>query len=384
MMGVLSPSDLVFTEATPQQRMINWRINGGVWAAPLTVDDYVAREAALAETPLSRNGNSRFWVLHRRDNPDDIVSSCETTRKPALVCGGGARMRGGTAGTSDPVVKLDGPDGERTASRVRRVDAYSVACVHTHPRYRARGMAALLLSKIQELFDKQGVECSVLYSDTGRQYYAQMGWEVHPSQQANFYMENGCEAVEKPEGVRFLTKDEIPPLCERDALAVAQRLEMQPEDGLTHFALEPSFAQCSWHFAREEFNAKVLAGRPIERRGAITASGDAWVYWDHDFKRSKLRIQRVVALGPDPVMDVRELVTAALEEAQAWGLQRVMLWNPSDDVTLGLKAAGNKLEGKVKLVFDERWERAIPSLRWRKGMNVGEVVWQENEYYAWC
>jgi hypothetical protein len=34
--------------------------------------------------------------------------------------------------------------------------------------------------------------------------------------------------------------------------------------------------------------------------------------------------------------------------------------------------------------LEERDDGSIPSLRWREGRPVDNVVWELNEYYAWC
>ncbi|CAI4210780.1 unnamed protein product [Parascedosporium putredinis] len=299
-MGKLHFSDVTFGEATAEQRMRTWQDNGAVWAGPLTLEDYIAREATLAETPQCRDGNCRYWVLARRDDPLEIISSCETPRKKIFV-----RQRW-------------------TGGHVSEEDAYAVASVHTHPKYRARGMAAYLLGEVVKFLDDK-VRWSFLYSDIGRQYYASMGWNVFRAEQMTMTILEPGFVV--PDG----------------------RIAAMPEDGKTHVAIVPTQEQLAWQHASAGFSATHITGRAIENIGAISPGGDSWVLWYHDFREKQLKIQR-----------------AALVEAAAWGFKEVLVWGPGDAVTLGAKALANGSRGYVKLVWNDRLEHSLPSLRWRE------------------
>jgi len=81
----VTPTDIVFAEATPEQQLLAWTLNGVSWAAPMAIADYVKREAYLASSELAKNGGTRYWVLHLKGKPDDIIASCESTRKKFLI-----------------------------------------------------------------------------------------------------------------------------------------------------------------------------------------------------------------------------------------------------------------------------------------------------------
>jgi GNAT superfamily N-acetyltransferase len=144
---LLTPSDVVFHEATNIQREQTWRLNGLSWAGQLSINDYVQREVHLANTDFTANGKNKYWVLTRNDKAEDaddaeIVASCETTSKRVLCA----------KGDSD----------------VQEFGAYAIASVYTNPKYRRCGMAALLLNKLKEWMDGKGdAEFSALYSDIG-------------------------------------------------------------------------------------------------------------------------------------------------------------------------------------------------------------------------
>ncbi|TDZ54740.1 Lysine acetyltransferase [Colletotrichum trifolii] len=343
--------DVAFAPATPFQREAAWRLNGVSWAPPLAIETYLAREIALSKTSLS--ANCTYYVLFDPSDPEHIISSCEATAKPLLV--------------RDPA-----------SQTLREEKAYAIASVYTNPSHRGQGMATLLLTKLKEAMDADS-KASVLYSDIGTVYYAQLGWTVYPSQQVSLIPDDPSSlSPTPPEGVRYLSEAEVPALCARDVALVRRKLESLPDDGKVHVAFLPSAEQVAWHFTRDGFMAKQFASRDVTRRGAVTADGKAWVYWDHDFREKKLKVLRVAG---DPAADVTALLHAAVLEAADWGLAKVLVWNPDDGVAASAKRVSDRTDGGVRVIFDERLDGSIPSLRWK---GEGDVVWEDNEYYAWC
>lgn len=149
----LSTSEIVFAEATTEQRQISWELNGVFFASPLSLDDYLAREKLLSQQDLARDGDCRYWVLFPKGRPGRIIASCESFRKPILIAKDGI---------------------------VRESRGHSIAHIHTNPEYRRQGMAALLMSRLQEQLEQDG-ECTVLYSDIGKGYYTRLGWTAFPN-----------------------------------------------------------------------------------------------------------------------------------------------------------------------------------------------------------
>ncbi|KAH8885768.1 hypothetical protein GQ53DRAFT_751106 [Thozetella sp. PMI_491] len=383
----LGASDVVFAEANPAQRQQSWELSGALWAAPLSVGDYVAREQHLAEQDLTKDGGCKYWVLHLLGYPSLVIASCETTHKTVLISENG---------------------------HLRQGRAYAIASVFTNPTYRRMGMAPILLRKVREFMDTDGqADFSVLYSDVGRSYYADMGWAAFPRDQATLQLlppsPPGGRSPPKPGQPtflqtrpgrsRYLTLDELQPLCEADEKALRTHFETFQADGKTHIAFLPTFAQMSWQLARSEFMATKLFGEEVEvvnRGAAITGDGGAgppkaWIYWDHDWRDRKLKVLRIVIAGyaPDDINGradaIRVLLEAALAEASSWGLSKVMMWNPDEHTKWGCKAVGNAHEDVVKVVFEVGLDASIPSLRWKGGKrDARRTVWEENYYYCWC
>ncbi|KUI73381.1 hypothetical protein VM1G_08952 [Cytospora mali] len=368
----LTTDDVVFAKADPELQKTAWRLNGVAWAAPMSIDDYVAREYHLSQQDLSKEGRCIYWVLTHKDDPTHVVASCESVKKTIFIAGHGT-------GINDGFVEATG---------------YAIASVYTNPKYRRLGMAGYMLRKLQEHMDADS-ECSVLYSDIGKLYYANFGWDVFPSDQATIYLQGDKFSLPEPAATRYLTLEELEPLCNKDVAGVKAKFQNLASDHQkTHVAFSPSYAQIAWQLAREQFMAGIMFKREIQRRGAITTNGRSWIYWDHDWRENKLKIMRIVCLDTDPetgvtimneskMWDIVELLRAAAAEAAEWGLQKVLIWNPDDNTTRGIKGFHNFHEEDVDVIFDER-NSSIPSFRWKGGRGKQDTVWEDNYYYCWC
>ncbi|KAK3330568.1 hypothetical protein B0H66DRAFT_67944 [Apodospora peruviana] len=382
----LTASDINFSEATPEQRQLAWELNGSAWAKPMPLDVYVAREAYLSQQQLCSDRGCQYWVLHLKGYPRQIIASCETTRKTVLIS-------------------------EEGVSREGR--GYSIASVYTNPSYRRRGMAAFLLRRLQEHMDRDS-DCSVLYSDVGKTYYAGLGWRVFPSNQVTLTLlpsptpsptsssptlaspNDGKQEQQQhpvfthsqPGRVRSLELEELRELCEIDEFHVTARFDKILADGKRHVAFLPSYPQISWQLARSGFMGRKLFEKAPKHKGAVTDNGRSWIYWDHDWREKKLKVLRIVQVlfktEEERIDDIKVLLESALAEANAWGLPKVLLWNPDEVMTRGCKAAGNAHPEDVKIVFDERADTSIPSLRWAGGKDTHNTVWEDNFYYCWC
>lgn len=368
----LTTEDVVFTRADESLRKLAWQLNGEAWAAPLELDAYVNREGYLSEQALTKDGRCIYWILAHKDDGTHVVASCESTKKTVFIAGKGT-------GVNDGFVESTG---------------IAIASVYTNPKYRRLGMAAYMLRKLQEQIDMES-ECSVLYSDIGKTFYRSLGWDVFPSEQATIHLH--VEDFVRPDNckTRYLTLDDLPPLCDKDVAQMRAKFQRLAADHTkTHVAFAPDYAQISWQLAREQFVTGVMFDRQLERRGAITTNGRSWVYWDHDWREKKLKILRFVTLDPEAgdaplseetkVWDIVELLQAAAAEAAEWGLKKVLIWNPDATTTRGIKGFHNFHEQDVDVIFDERKDASIPSLRWTGGRSTADTTWEDNQYYAWC
>ncbi|AEO54686.1 hypothetical protein MYCTH_2297516 [Thermothelomyces thermophilus ATCC 42464] len=403
----LTASDIEFAEATPEQRRISWELCSRKWAAPMSVDDYVEREQHMAEHELNRDGGCRYWVLYLKGYPRQVIASCETLRKPMFIADCAER-------------------------RVREAHGYVVTNVYTNPTYRRQGMAAFLLRRVQERMDADS-DCSVLYSDSGRSYYASLGWLPITSHQATLTLLPSTSSSpsttpstppRRPQ-TRPLNLSELPDLCQKDIAHLTRTLTSlvtataASNNNNTSICFLPTYAQISWHLARAKFDAlKILPSTTMATTpltvGAVTLpsqQGVAWACWSHDWRNKRLRVLRLaregdsrveggagkedevleeveegsdVAVDETACVDVAALLEAAVAEARQWGFLEVVVWNPSDLVKMGCKSVGNALPDEVKVVFEQRVEGCVPSLRWKGGKVLAGVVWEENHGYCGC
>lgn len=359
----LSFAEVVFAEATPRQRTLAWELNGVSWAPPMSLQTYVDRETALSQTPLTANGGTKYLVLYLKGDPDAIVSACEVTKKEVLVADA---------------------DGCRVA------EGYAIASVFTPPQYRGHGLASHLLKEVQKLVD-QTAECGALYSDIGRSFYTKLGWKDYSSQQLVFHLEKDFQAPAKVDDVALLTETEITTLCAKDIDVLKRKFQQlaDTKDGKTCVTFLPAPTQFSWHFARVAFMAKALRGvENVEHHGAQTSDGSSWIYWDHDLREKKLKIMRIVTQESDSrekrEADIEALLKAALAEASAWGLPKMGVWSPGRETSAAAMNIWHEVGSTLALSFESRSADSIPSLRWKGGKDVSEIVWENNEYFAWC
>jgi hypothetical protein len=103
-------------------------------------------------------------------------------------------------------------------------------------------------------------------------------------------------------------------------------------------------------------------------------------------REKKLKFLRIVIDGErgKAVMDAKVLLRATLAEAWDWDLPNVTVWNPAGDVCVAATELWQEMGEKLKVVFEERQDGSIPSLRWKDGKDTSRVVWKDNEYFAWC
>lgn len=126
-------------------------VNGLSWRGALSIDDYLDREATLADQLLTKDGGIKYWVLvdtTQLENERDILSSCETIKKRAWVAKDG---------------------------KVTEVLVHGIGSVFCDPQFRGRRYAQRMMGELGAVLDAgfqqdkgdKGV-FSMLYSDIGK------------------------------------------------------------------------------------------------------------------------------------------------------------------------------------------------------------------------
>ncbi|KAL5337743.1 hypothetical protein BJX70DRAFT_368645 [Aspergillus crustosus] len=373
--------ELVLVQATPKERIESIKLNSTEWKGPLDLDAYLAREETLLQQRLTRK-RLICWILVDRRQPEDartILSSCETYKKTTLVARDG---------------------------KVEDAPAHGVGSVYCRPEFRGKGYAKRMLQELSKKIDTWHAEAegkekplfSVLFSDIGKRFYAQFGWNPHPS--SHFALPplskgeypTPIEATTLPD-VRVLRPDDVQQcMCntsivekERESLRVASQHSSSPS-----VAIIPDFDHYLWHWAREEFySQKLHPDRDIPNaKGAGNDEASVYCAWNRVFsstaEENTLYILRWVYNEPTTLKESEKTMKAmaailrrAQLEAHEWGMANVTFWNPSPL----LQKAVALLDPTAEITHREK--DSIASLRW-SGKPDEQVDWFWNEKYAWC
>lgn len=135
---------------------------------------------------------------------------------------------------------------------------------------------------------------------------------------------------------------------------------------------------------RANFMALKQFGKSTEHRGAISESEDSWIYWFHDLRKGQLAVLRIHlehGIGRSQLEQVVSLLLDALDEARAWALPKVTVWDANPVVLQALDVL--KDQHAVEVINGRRHQRSIPSLRWKGGDESETVTLHGNEFYAW-
>lgn len=208
---------------------------------------------------------------------------------------------------------------------------------------------------------------------------------------------------------KLLHANDLVKLCNIDEALLKAELERYSHNSSeVRVALVPDYQTYRWHHSREEFVANKLFGKSPSVKGAIVDGEEGnrvFCVWTRTFGNTVaeniLYILRLVIENERPLSEYEcesgsnqlslklssELVilatmavlSAARQEAAAWAMQKVVLWNPTPLAVL----AAQELEPTAKT--SDREIESIPSLRWYGSKEESESVkWVANERFGWC
>lgn len=363
-----SPS-LYLTNPTPEERLGTWNLNFVNWGTALPLPDYIERERYLMTVPLAKDNGLTHWVLVERGLPPNqrpILASCESLRKPVLLAKGGV---------------------------VKENITHGIGSVFSNPRFRGRGYASRMLRELAPILKKWQVESadqvpfSILYSDIGTKYYANLGWAPFPSTHLAF-----PPAASMPSrNATPLTYPDLPALCAKDEEYLRKMLKTSTEDGKTQVALIPNYECMQWHHMREDFVTGKIFGKSPTIKGAISGEPGSrvWAIWTRAFygpqgatSGNTLYILRLVfedeSDTDENARKLKDILALAQAEAAEWQLNEVDVWNPSE--TLKALVARTGLTSR----FVVRDVDSIASLMWYGEDSVESINWVANEKFGWC
>jgi GNAT superfamily N-acetyltransferase len=351
------------------------------WQDALSTPAFLEEFQYMTTAPLARDGGMTNWILvDERLAPGkrQILSSCETFRKRAL--------------------KSD------NCGNVIEVIVYGIASVFCLPQFRGHGypkrMMRELASKFQ-VWQAENYRCigSVLYSDIGKDYYAKLGWQPDIY---NTHLEMKPIPTQISPSVRSVLVTDIPALCEIDETQIRSEMAIPTIDPPSRVSIIPDVDHIGWHHAKEDFACNHIFGKSPESKGAIAGSygSRVWAIWtrryyddpDASTTNNVLYILRLVFEGgiqdrsnPDTYEQqskyLKHVIQAAQNEAFAWKLATIRLWNPAPAVQDLLKS--------LSVMYDvtEREHESIASGMWyddKSGISDVAPLWLNNEHFAWC
>jgi GNAT superfamily N-acetyltransferase len=374
-----SPS-ISLVPATLLERYQCWHINSHSWRGPLSVAQYLSREAFLESQPLTRKGNITYWILTDtslpvgKDGARPILASCETLKKEGYLAKGG---------------------------HVEKVVTHGIGSVFCREEYRGRGYASRMMAglgkKLETWQQPEGSRASfsMLWSDIGRTFYAARGWKAMSSthislppvsKQATLQGHN----IQEPSKIRNLVAEDLQNrVCPKAIAEIEAQLQRRSTSTpkLPYIAVRPDYDHIEWHHAREDFHAETLYHMDPYIKGAEDPATGCAMIWSRVYgetpQKNKLHILHTLipadALG-DVTGSLGALLRRAQLEANEWDMHGGLeLWNPETIVV----DAAQILAGEEKIQINVRDTESVCSLRWIGGDDQ-DVQWIANEKYAWC
>ncbi|KAI1767273.1 hypothetical protein GGR53DRAFT_518521 [Hypoxylon sp. FL1150] len=422
-----------------EQKRRTWTLNHAEWGGALTLDQYLEREPYLTTIPLARDGGMRHWILKTRtykhaashDFEVSVLASCESIRKRVLAT---AHLRGEGRGVTvreykaygigsvftDPRFRGRGYAGRLLAEVAKALKGGvmdDVACTALwsdigKQYYAKKGWAA---------FPSLHFEFSVVDAAAAAERPNPNGASepVNPAAQKAEKEEqaNGAEAEAEAGGVTAvpIEYDDLAALCERDEeLLRAQLARTAIATGHTCVAFVPDRDTMMWHYLRDEFiTTKIFESHPSSTpreaavRGAIagaTHGRRVWALWSRSYggaagedpartvdKNTLYILRLVVELegtkadladndeeDEDVVAAFAAVMRTALEEARAWHLGKIDMWNPSPMAKQLVERSGLRHRSV------DREKDSIPSMMWYGLEDIKDIEWVANEKYCWC
>jgi GNAT superfamily N-acetyltransferase len=354
-------------------------LNADEWKGPLTIEQYLQREDILQAVNLTRDGRITGWIL----TTDSLPKNTDGSRPILASC------------ESIPIHAYLARDGV-----VEKIQAHGIASVYNRPEHRGKGYASRMMAELGKRLETwqplNGAinQFSVLFSDIGQTFYARFGWKVFPSTHIHLQQLNQV-AYERASSGLPAVEDLL--LEDLKSIPTVQYVERRlgeiskAEPGKIHVAIRPDLEHLEWHFARDEFQTKVMGKRFPEVKGVIHRPTGLALIWCRVYaaKKSDWQLHILHTVIPPSTQGSQEAETAlaallarAQLEAHEWEMASgVEVWDPSDLVVASAQRLRTKEQGRVEIITRDK--EHLCSLRWTGGSD-DNVVWLAKEKYAWC
>ncbi|KIW99943.1 uncharacterized protein Z518_10871 [Rhinocladiella mackenziei CBS 650.93] len=372
-------SELILVPATPVEYVQTAHLNADEWKGPLTLEQYLEREAVLQSVDLTKDGRITGWILTSESlpmNPDGtrpIFASCESILVHAYVA---------------------------RAGNVEKAQAHGIASVYVRPEYRGRGYAGRMMAELgQKLeFWQQSNDLpnpfSVLYSDIGPKFYSRFGWRVFPSNHIRLtprqQEDHGSARIPFP-AVHDLSVSDLQDIP--TVTYIEQHLQQMSTANprIPHVAIRPDLEHFAWHFARDEFQSQVLGRDQPTVKGAIHQATGLALIWCRVYaaERKDWQLHILHTVIPPTIENSKTaqdamaaLLLRAQHEAHKWGMAAgVEVWDPSDLIVASAQRLRAEVQDKVEIIARDKDH--LCSLRWAAASD-DDLVWVASQKYAWC
>ncbi|KAF2735467.1 hypothetical protein EJ04DRAFT_194916 [Polyplosphaeria fusca] len=397
-------STLALVNPTQDEKLIQFKLNATEWRGALSLEAYLRREEALSKQSLTQDGGITYWILVDTAMKENPLAPASGTRLPLASC---------ETYNKKALVWIDG--------KVQETICHGIGSVFCGQHLRKRGYAARMMQEIGKALQTHQTtkqkEClfSVLFSDIGKKFYADLGWEPFYSTHISVpgkttkAVEVNVDALP---AAQPLYENDLEDLCSIDEDLVRKSFAKRPKGSNTAVALIPDIETIRWHHAREEMVGAEVHGKIPKVKGAIVGSEKGkriWCYWTRmwynsnptESKDNTLHILRLVIEGEghsswegsgtshakgssadqEHAAAIAALLLMAQREAEEWRMEVVEAWNPASATV----AAAQMLDANAKVVFRDK--ESIASLKWyppHDGDVAESIDWIGNEKYGWC
>lgn len=372
-------SDLKLDPASLLEYVQTAYLNADEWKGPLTIEQYLQREDLLQATTLTKSDRITGWILTTDSLPTNsdgsrpILASCESIAIHAYAARDGV---------------------------VEKIQAHGIASVYNRPEHRGKGYASRMMAELAKRLESwQSTsdsinKFSVLFSDIGQTFYARHGWQVSSSTHIHLHPidQNAYDSARSDlPGVDELLLEDLRDIPAIEYLEHRLQKTSQAMPGKIHVAIRPDLEHFEWHFARDEFQTKMVGRRFPKVKGAIHRPTGIALIWCRVYaaKPSDWQLHILHTVVPPSVegSESAELAVAALLlkaqlEAHVWEMASgVEVWDPCDVVMASAQRLRGKEQGSVEIITRDR--EHLCSLRWAPGITE-DVVWLAKEKYGWC
>lgn len=282
------------------------------------------------------------WALVNSSDCSVILTSCETYKRPFVMC------------------HMD--------SGVTQGYCFSIASVFTELKHRGKGYASKMIHLLKKLIPTldEFAFASNLFSDIGKEFYSQKGWIVHSSEQGEIQASyDNLAILDRGLQINSVAINDIGKLVVHDVAEILNDIQVEAKVTRQRIvSILPTHKNFIWIYERAGLYAQSL-GVELPLKMGVSLN-DKFVFWTHDFKEKILLITRIRCQSDADLLS--QFMCAATEEAMLYGFTKVVLWNPI-----------------FELCCMERVHRigSIPSMCLFNRFESDSCHWIANEKFGW-